>query len=116
MIKYLNSCVYINYTWVKALCGRKKGCMKIGDKDNKGATHEMIPMHCPSIPRQEASLSFHPWPTHQNPTAFLLAEATKKFHIFSKHLQDHHMSTRNVIIEIRHYKQQHLIQNKMSGG
>lgn len=50
-----------------------------------GATHEMIPMHCPSTPLQEASLSFHPWPAHQNPRAFLLAEATNKLYIFSKH-------------------------------
>lgn len=47
----------------------------MSNKDT-GATHEMIPMHCLSTPRQEACLSFHPWPTHQNPRAFWPAEAT----------------------------------------
>lgn len=38
-------------------------------------THEMIPMHSPSTPRPEAILFFLPWPAHQSPTVFWLAEA-----------------------------------------
>lgn len=45
------------------------------------ATHEMIPRHCPSIPLQEASLSFHLWPIHQNPRAFLQAKAKNIVHM-----------------------------------
>lgn len=32
-------------------------------------------MHSPSIPRPEAILFFLPWPAHQSPTVFWLAEA-----------------------------------------
>lgn len=45
-------------------------------KTDIGATHEMIPKHCPSTPRQGASLFFHPWPIRQNPRVFWLAGAT----------------------------------------
>lgn len=32
-------------------------------------------MHSPSTPRREAILFFLPWPTHQSPKVFWLAEA-----------------------------------------
>lgn len=32
-------------------------------------------MHSPSTPRPEAILFFLPWPAHQSPTVFWLAEA-----------------------------------------
>lgn len=49
----------------------------------------MIPRRCPSTPLQEASLSFHLWPIHQNPRAFLQAKAiNKKCNTFSKHHWD----------------------------
>lgn len=47
----------------------------------------MIPMHCLSTPLQEASPFSLPWPTHQSPRAFWLAEATHYKHNFTASLE-----------------------------